>query len=98
MNPYIERLKEELDKNPPCYGYMAAHSLLDMLYMWYVEWNPITSEQIRQDFFELEAYFTGCTEKQVDEVINIITRLCQSHERLAFLEGLRVGIRLAHEL
>ena len=37
MHPYIERLKEELDKTPPCYGYQAANSLLDMLYMWYVE-------------------------------------------------------------
>ena len=37
MHPYIDRLKEELDKNPPCYGYKNANSLLDMLYMWYVE-------------------------------------------------------------
>lgn len=98
MHPYIDRLKEELDKNPPCYGYKAADSLLDMLYMWYVEWNPINSEQIKQDFFELESYFCGCTEKRVDDALDIITRLCWNHEHLAFLEGLRVGIRLAYEL
>ena len=98
MHPYIERLKEELDRNPPCYGYKSADSLLDMLYMWYVEWNPINSEQIRQDFFKLQSYFCGCTEKQMDEALEIITHLCQNHEHLAFLEGLRVGIRLAHEM
>lgn len=98
MHPYIERLKEELDKTPPCYGYQAANSLLDMLYMWYVEWNPINSEEIRQDFMKLESYLTGCTEKQVDDAMDIFTRLCQNHEQIAFLEGLHAGIRLACEL
>ena len=99
MHPYIDRLKEELDKNPPCYGYKNASSLLDMLYMWYVEWNPINSEQIRQDYLELESKFCCCcTEKQVDDVLDAITRLCWNHEQVAFLEGLRVGIRLAYEL
>ena len=98
MHPYIERLKEELDKNPPCYGYQEANSLLEMLYMWYVEWNPVNSEQIRQDFRMLGSDLTGCTEKQVDDALDIVTRLCQNHEQVAFLEGLRVGIRLANEL
>ena len=98
MHPYVERLKEELDRKPPCYGYSAAESLLDMLYMWYVEWNPINSEQIKRDFWDLEDYFCGCTERQIDEAMDIATRLCKNHEQLAFLEGLRVGVRLACEL
>ena len=61
MHPYIDRLKEERDKNPPCYGYKNANFLLDML--WYVEWNPINSEQIRQDFLDLEAQFCGSPRK-----------------------------------
>lgn len=98
MHPYIERLKEELDRNPPCYGYPDANSLLEMLYLWYAEWNPINSEQIRLDFRELGSYFCGCTERRIDEAMDIVTRLCKNHEQLAFLEGLRVGIRLANEL
>ena len=96
MHPYIDRLKEELDKNPPCYGYRTANSLLDMLYMWYVEWNPVNSEEIKQDFLKLES--CCCAEKQIDGVLDIISRLCQNHEQVAFLEGLHVGIRLALEL
>ena len=98
MHPYMERLKEELDKNPPSYGYEDANSLLEMLYMWYVEWNPINSEEIRQDYLKLESLFMGRPEKKLDDEMDIVTRLCQNHEQVAFLEGLRVGIRLANEL
>lgn len=98
MHPYIERLKNELEGEDPCYGYTDAHSLLEMLYMWYTEWNPINSEQIQKDFFALELYWKGCTGKQIDEAFDIVTRLCANHERLAFLEGIRVGVRLASEL
>ena len=98
MHPYIERLKEELDKDPPSYGYKDANSLLEMLYTWYVEWNPINSEEIRTGFLELEAVFCCCCEGKTDDVLDIITRLCQNHERVAFLEGLRVGVRLVQEL
>lgn len=98
MHPYIERLRQEMEANPPCYGYRAANSLLDMLYMWYVEWNPINSEQIRSDFFALETYWRGCTDKEIDEAFDVVSRLCRNHEQLAFLEGIRVGVRLATEL
>lgn len=98
MHPYINRLKEEMDRNPPCYGYKAANSLLEMLYMWYVEWNPINSDEIQKDFFALEPYWGCCTDRQKDDVFDIVSRLCQQHEQLAFLEGIRVGYRLANEL
>lgn len=98
MHPYIERLKEELDRNPPNYGYQSADSLLEMLYMWYVEWNPVNSEQIRRDFLALDSYFCTGAEEKMDDVLDIVTRLCQNHEQVAFLEGLRVGVRLAQEL
>lgn len=98
MHPYMERLKQELDKHPPNYGYPEVNSLLEMLYLWYVEWNPINSEEIRRDIFALETYMRGCTDKEADEAFDIVSRLCQNHEQLAFLEGLRVGVRLATEL
>ena len=98
MHPYIERLQEELKKNPPNYGYQQANSILEMLYMWYVEWNPINSAQIRQDFFMLEDWFFSGTDQNPDHVLDVVTHLCQQHEQLAFLEGLRVGVRLAREL
>lgn len=98
MHPYVERFREELEKNPPNYGYQNANSLLEMLYMWYAEWNPINSAQIRQDYFMLADCFSTGTEEKLDHALDIVTRLCQQHEQLAFLEGVRVGFRLGQEL
>ena len=98
MNPYIDQVKAELEKNPPNYGFPDANSLIEMLYLWYVQWNPVNTERIRTAFFELESYFCGCSRKQIDEAMDIVSRLCSDHEQAAFLEGLRVGVRLASEL
>ena len=98
MHPYMERLKEELEKNPPNYGYPDADSILDMLHMWYAQWNPVNSDQIKEDFLKLESLFFANKNVKTDDMMDIITRLCWNHEHLAFLEGLRVGIRLAQEL
>lgn len=98
MHPYIARMKQELEKNPPSYGYAEADSLLKMLYMWYTEWNPINSELIRQGFCELEPYICSRSGKTNDEIIDMISLLCAEHEQVAFLEGVRVGVRLALEL
>lgn len=98
MHPYITRMKQELDKNPPSYGYAQADSLLSMLYMWYSEWNPIDSDLIRQGFYELEPYLCTRSGKTYDEIMDMISQLCVEHERVAFLEGVRVGVRLASEL
>lgn len=98
MHPYVERLREALNSKEPCYGYRDAHSILEMLYMWYVEWNPINSEEIQKNFFSLEPYWKGCTERQMDDAFHIVSRLCQQHEQLAFLEGIRVGFQLFSEL
>ena len=69
-----------------------------MLHMWYAQWNPINSDQIKEDFWELEFRFCGNKDAKMDDMMDIITRLCWNHEHLAFLEGLRVGMRLAEEL
>ena len=98
MNPYIEKLKAQFAENPPCYGYMDANSLLEMLYLWYTEWNPINSKAIQHSFCKLEGLICTRTGKEYDNALDLITSLCAQHEKLAFLEGIRVGFQLSTEL
>lgn len=98
MNPYIEKLKAQFAENPPCYGYTDANSLLEMLYLWYTEWNPINSEAIQNHFRQLEDFICVRTGKEYDNTLDLITALCSLHEKLAFLEGIRVGFQLSTEL
>lgn len=98
MNQYIEKLKAQFAENSPCYGYTDADSLLEMLYLWYTEWNPINSEAIQDSFRKLEWLFCTRTGKEYDNALNMITALCSQHEKLAFLEGIHVGFLLSEEL
>jgi hypothetical protein len=41
---------------------------------------------------------TGKTLKEKDEVIYATCRLCSLHQQTGFIDGIRLGLRLAQEL
>ena len=51
MNPYIEKLKQQIANTPPNFG--DADSVLGLLYECFNENNPYDNEQIKTDFNEL---------------------------------------------
>ena len=98
MNPYIEKLNTYLNEHPPKYGYPSAQSILEMLYFYYTECNPMNTDTIKQGFSKLDRLMSHLTLKENDEVIYTLCDLCVQHERLAFIAGVNVGIRLSSEL
>lgn len=98
MNPYIEKLKTYLDENEPNYGGGDVHTLLDMLYYYYAEFNPMEDETIRRQLRELYTYFSGRRREEIDQAFGLILDLCAEYQRLAFLEGIRTGARAVLEL
>ena len=98
MNLYKQALKDYLSENQPDYGGANIHSLLELLYHCYTEHNPIDSAAIREQFSSLEKLTEKLTLAENDAVCYAICRICTETERLAFMEGLRVGLRLEAEL
>lgn len=98
MNPYIQKLNIYLADNPPDYGCHDAHSLLEMLYFFYTEFNPIDNSAIKQHFRSLGQFFHHLTIEESDQVFNTVSDLLMENERLAFISGIHVGIRLESEL
>ena len=96
MNPYLEKLKANIEANPPNFG--DGESVLTMLYECYNENNPYDNEQIRVDFHELYQQMNGMPLREMDQIVYPVCRLCRDHERAGFIEGIRLGILLAHEL
>ena len=96
MNPYLEKLKAQIKANPPNFG--DAESVLSMLYECYNENNPYDNEQIRADFNELYQQMNGMPIREMDQIVHPVCRLCRDHERAGFVEGIRLGVLLAHEL
>ena len=96
MKEYIKSLKTYIDQHPPNCG--DADSVLTMLYECYNENNPYDNEQIRADFNELYQQMNGMPLREMDRIIYPVCKLCRDHEKAGFIEGIRLGVLLAHEL
>lgn len=94
MNPYIDRLIPYIAENHPG----EDPSLLETPYSFFTEFHPIDSVVIQSCFRHLDDHFRHLTPKENDQVFDLICQLCAEHERLAFLEGIRVGACLIREL
>ena len=98
MKPYIEKLKTCLAEHPPDYGDCDAHSVLEMLYTDYSQYNRLDTPQIKLDFEALYQQLTGKPLRELDSIIDTVTTLCWYHEKSGFTEGIKLGILLATEL
>ncbi len=94
----IEKLKSLLAEQTPCYGYDDAHSILEMLYYYYSVSNPIDNAVIRCQFKELHDALHRLSIQESDTLFEVTGQLCASHERQAFIDGVKVGMRLFLEL
>ena len=96
MEKYIRILKEYVDSHAPNFG--DGESVLTMLYECHNENSPYDNEQIREDFNELYQKMNGMPLREMDKIIYPVCKLCRDHERAGFIEGIKIGIRLADEL
>lgn len=98
MNRYIENLKNFLADQAPCFGYDDANSLLEMLYYYYTDANPVDNAVIRCQFRELDQVLSKLSWAECERVFSLSVDLCMSNARQAFLDGVKMGMRLFTEL
>ncbi len=96
MKSFFAILKAYIEAHPPNYG--DGESVLTMLYECHNENNPYDNEQIRADFNELYRQMNGMPLREIDQIIYPVCKLCRDHEKSGFVEGVKVGIRLAEDL
>lgn len=72
--------------------------ITELLYEAYTEEHPIDTEEIRAGFREINQTICKLTIQENDRVFALVCQLCTQQERLAFQEGLRVGVQLFLEL
>lgn len=96
MEKYIRALQEYCKQNPPNHG--DAQSVMNLLYWTYTEYNPIDDKKLKNGFAKLRSQFPNLSLQEFDPVFTIVSDLCADHERLAFYEGLRLGVTLMQEL
>ncbi len=96
MDPYIERIKQQIVEHPPDFG--DGNSILTLLYGAYNEVNRMEDEQIRADFNALYQAMNGMELGEMDRIIYPVCTLCRDHEKAGFVAGVKVGILLQSEI
>lgn len=95
MKKLAEMLKEYVEQNPLNYG--EVESVLDILFWYYAEYGSLDSEKIRDQFDSLRK-LVNFPPKEYDRVFAVVSNLCLEHGRLAFREGMRLGMLLMCEV
>ena len=76
-----------------------ADTVLAFLYTIYYEYVCTDdTDEIKQAFDDLYHSMTGKTLKEKDEILDTVCSLCRLHQQTGFIDGLRLGLRLAQEL
>ena len=97
MNDFLHALQAEINATEPNFG-DDANTVLGLLYSAYNEYNGTDTDEIKQAFDELYQAMTSKTLKEKDEVIYATCSLCSLHQQTGFIDGIRLGLRLAQEL
>ena len=96
MKNFYDVLKQYVSDIQPNFG--DGESVLTMLYEAYSDCNRLDDTQIKDDFNELYRLMNGMELRDMDRIIYPVCRLCRDHERSGFIEGIRIGLMLYHEL
>lgn len=95
---YFNTLYRYAENNLPNYGDGEAHSILEMLFCHYEEFNRFETEAITEGFHKLYDQMEGKKLDEIDPVIYTTSILCREHEKAGFVEGVKVGVLMGVEL
>lgn len=95
---WLDSLTRQILEQDVNYGEWHAQSLLEMLYVAYTDYNQIDTGCGKNGFVTLEQLLSCLPRKTFDTVFDTVCDLCACHERAGFTEGVKLGIRLRHEL
>lgn len=96
MKEYFETLKDHIRQHPSELG--DADSVLALLYEAYNAINAMDDERIKADFNALYQAMNGMELKEMDQIIDPVCTLCRDHEKVGFIGGIQIGIRLGMEI
>ena len=93
MKNYIEQIKDYLGCQPT----EKEGALLEILYFAYLDRNT-GDKHINTYFALIDACTHSLSFEKSNEIINAAVSLCAEQERIAFVDGVRVGAKLVIEL
>ena len=96
IKTYAKALKACITASPPDLG--NEDSVLGILYEAYSESNALYDDEIKADFHALYETMHGLPLREMDKIVYPVCTLCRDHQKSGFIEGVRIGVMLCHEL
>ena len=96
MNEFMTALQTHLATQQPTYP-DNTESILEVLFDAYNESSGFDNAAIKADFEDLYRLMNGKPLKEIHEIIYAVCTLCRDHEKVGFIEGIKVGMLLARE-
>lgn len=95
----VSSIKDYLLHHPASYC-GDVDTLLEMIYFHYTEYNPVENDQLRECFEGLitRIHNLHVPEDEENQYIDLISAVCSEYERVAYMEGIKVGMRLVMEV
>ena len=97
MNPYIENLIQELNAYDARCTHRIALSPMDILWDYYISVNPPDDGRVKAATDALQPIHQALPIPLSDALSDLVMELTYAYMRSAFLEGIRIGIRLKEE-
>ncbi len=91
MKPLLAKMKTDLTKHPPEYGEPDINSLLEMLWMDFTEYNPVLNETMKTYYGRMEQAVEVLSQREQNDVFDLVSKLCVENERMAYIEGFKLG-------
>lgn len=98
IDEFMASLQSKLDTRQSYYPANNAKSILAVPFDAYNESSYFDNAAIKTDFEELYRLMTEKPLKKIDEIVYAVCTLCRDHEKAGFMEGVRVGMHLFHNL
>ena len=75
-----------------------AASVLELLYMAYVDVQEQDPKEIHQAFIDLDNHLSKFSLEENNETFGIVCKLCDAYEKRAFIDAIQIGAYLIMEL
>ena len=98
MEEYLRKLSSYVAEHPPDMNSDDVHTILDALFWAYCESAGADNENVQQGYDTLQQHLQRLPSQDVNTIINTVNDLCWEHDRLGFINGFKMGMRLEQEL
>lgn len=87
----VQKFREYIEKNSYDFQDAQVESVMDFLYLAYMESKGRDPKSIENGFVNLENYMEGVSLKHNDAIFTLVCTLCNLYEERAFKDGLQLG-------